>query len=317
MNDMLRILKPANTSCEIHNNILQLSDSPDIVIEGEGDKYIGYEHIGGAYSGIQKYAIEERDKLFADYIAEMTDRGVFLDLACGDGCLTVPCAKNGIRIIAGDISNTMMSILQERAKQNCISLENVLLCRMNALDLPLKDNSVDCVVANSVLHLISNPQKVLDEIYRVLKPGGKFICRDDAPGKEPKLGGEHEKENQMYFQIVNGIYSAYWTELGAQGITAKKYSWKFDRDAACRNMFKSVETKYIQRGTPYFNRLIDIFLPRFLGKGFSDQSAVPDNLHKSVCDKVVSGARGKYGELFDTVGYHGFEDDILITSYVK
>lgn len=317
MNDMLDILKPVNTACTIYNNILQLSDSPDIVIEGEGDKYIGYEHIGYAYSGSQKYVIEGRDQLFADYIAEMTGSGVFLDLACGDGCLTVPCAKHGIRIISGDISNTMMSILQERAKHNRISLDNVLLCRMNALDLPLIDNSVDCVVANSVLHLISNPQKVLDEIHRILKPGGKFICRDDAPGKKPELGVEHEKENQMYFQIVNGIYSAYWKELGEQGIGAKKYSWKFDRDTACRNMFKSVETKYIKRGIPYFNRLIDTFLPRFLGKGFSDQSGVPDNLHKSVCDKVVADARNKYGELFDTVGYHGFEDDILITSYVK
>ena len=48
MNDMLDILKPVNTAFTIYNNILQLSDSPDIVIEGEGDKYIGYEHIGYA-----------------------------------------------------------------------------------------------------------------------------------------------------------------------------------------------------------------------------------------------------------------------------
>ncbi|MDD6094321.1 MAG: class I SAM-dependent methyltransferase [Clostridia bacterium] len=317
MNGMLDIIKSDKTPVTIRNNILQLSDAPDIVIEGDGDKYIGYEHIGGAYSGTQKYVIEERDELFADYIAEMTGNGVFLDLACGDGCLTVPCAKHGIKIIAGDISNTMMSILQERARQNGILLDNVLLCRINALDLPLKDNSIDCVVANSVLHLISNPQKVLDEIYRILKPGGKFICRDDAPGKKDEPDAEHEKDNQMYFQIVNEIYSSYWKELGVLGITAKKYSWKFDRDTACRNMFKSAETEFIKRSTPYFNRLVDMFLPRFLGRGFSDQSGVPDDLHKAVCERIISVTRNKYGELFDTVGYHGFENDILITCYIK
>ncbi len=77
----------------------------DIVINGDGDKYIGYEHIGESYSGNRKYIIEERDRLFANEISAMTENGIFLDLGCGDGCFTVPCASNGTKIIAGDISN--------------------------------------------------------------------------------------------------------------------------------------------------------------------------------------------------------------------
>ncbi len=42
------------------NNIWQLSDMPDIVTTGDGDKYIGYKHIGENYSGNRKYLIEER-----------------------------------------------------------------------------------------------------------------------------------------------------------------------------------------------------------------------------------------------------------------
>ena len=188
---------------------------------------------------------------------------------------------------------------------------------MNALDIPIKDESVDCVIANSVLHLISNPQKVLNEIFRVLKPGGRFVCREDAPGKTPELGENCKAENETYLRIVNEIYSGYWKELNARGIAAKKYSWHFDRDAACRSLFRDVETKRIERNKPYFNRLKDIWLPRFLGRGFSDQVDVPPEVHKEVCDKVISECRSQYGTLFDTIGYHGVEDAMVITSYVK
>lgn len=314
---MEEIFKTSKNDIRVYNNIYQLTDAPDIVISGEGDKYIGYEHIGGAYSGNNKYLIRESDELFADYLAEVTGNGIFLDLACGDGCFTVPCARHGTQIIAGDISNAMMTILQERARRNDVSLENVTLCRMNALEIPLKDESVNCVVANQVLHLISNPQRVIREIYRVLKPGGRFVCKDDRPGKELPIGIEHAEENELCRQITNGIYSAYWSELNAQGVKATKYSWRFDRDEVCKNIFSSREIKIIERGNESFTRIVDKFLPRFIGRGFSDQVDVPPELHKTICDKVVAEYRQKYGETFDSIGHYGVEEDIVITSYVK
>ncbi|MBR6916039.1 MAG: class I SAM-dependent methyltransferase [Clostridia bacterium] len=307
----------ANGEIRVKNGVLQLSDAPDIVTDGDGDKYIGYEEIGEAYSGNAKHLIDEGSALTAEYIAEVTKDGLFLDLGCGDGAVTVPCARLGVRVIAGDISNKMMEILKERAKRNGISLESVTLCRMNALDIPLRDESVDTVVANSVLHLISNPEKVLREIYRVLKPGGRFVCRDDAPDMDRPGAEGFAEENEEYMKTVGEIYEGYWAELGKRGVTAKRYSWRFDRDAACRAMFGSVETKRIERGVPYFNRLVDSFLPRFAGKGFSDQVDVPADLHREVCDRVVGEVREKYGEKFDAVGYHGIEPDMIITSYVK
>lgn len=40
------------------NNIWQIFDMPDIITDGDTDKYIGYEHIGEHYSGGRKYLIE-------------------------------------------------------------------------------------------------------------------------------------------------------------------------------------------------------------------------------------------------------------------
>jgi len=314
---MKNILRIGNKPITIENNILQLTDAPDLVTTGDGDKYIGYEHIGGAYSGNRKYVIEERNSIVADYISDIVGDGVFLDLACGDGALTVPCAKCGIRIIAGDISNGMMMILQERAKRNNVSLENVTLCRMNALTLPIEDESIDCVVANSMLHLISNPQKVLDEIYRVLKKGGSFVCLSDAPARKSIAISEYEKENAEYSRAVGEIYDTYWEELKAYDVFAKRYSWKFDRESACKAMFREVEIKVIERGMPYTERLVDGFLPRFEGRGFSDQVDVPSKIHKVVSDKVVASVREKYGKAFENIAYHVIEEDICIYRYKK
>ncbi len=294
------------------NNIWQLTDMPDMVTSGDGDKYIGYEHIGAAYSGKRKYIIEETDALFANEISKLTG-GVFLDLACGDGCFTVPCAANGTRIIAGDISNNMLSILQHKAKYNNISLDNVTLCRMNALEIPVEDESVDTVVANSVLHLISNPEKVVREIYRVLKKGGLFICKDDAPGRT----NETPFDNSLYYEIVNSMYREYWNELNFLGIYAKKYSWKFDRNSFCEKLFDSKIVQIIEHTKVYDIPLRSGFFARFANRGFSDQAEVPKETHASVLSLVVNKMSALYGENFLDISCKVFEGDIAITTYKK
>ncbi len=295
------------------NNIWQLTDMPDMITNGDGDKYIGYEHIGESYSGNRKYIVEDTDAIFADEISKLTYEGVFLDLACGDGCFTVPCAANGTRIIAGDISNSMLRILQEKAKHNSISLDNVTLCRMNALEIPLADESVDTVVANSVLHLISNPEKVVREIHRVLKKGGVFVCRDDAPGKTP----ETLFDNSLYFEIVNSLYRKYWNRLNAQGIYAKKYSWKFDRSAFCDQLFSRRTEKIIEQNQLYEISLKDEFLPRFISRGFSDQVNVPKDLHDEIVKELLQIIKAKYGYDFFKITFKGIEEDIKIIIFEK
>jgi len=295
------------------NNIWQLTDMLDIVISGDGDKYIGYEHIGESYSGNRKHLIEESDAIFANEICKLNGEGVLLDLGCGDGCLTVPCASNGSSIIAGDISNSMLRILQEKAEHNSISLDTVTLCRINALEIPLADESVDTVVANSVLHLISNPEKVVSEIYRVLKKGGVFVCRDDAPGKTT----ETPFDNSLYFEIVNSMYREYWSRLNAQDVYPKKYSWKFDRNAFCDRLFSIRVEKSIEQNQLYEIPLKDGFLPRFTSRGFSDQVNVPKDLHDEIVTALMQSYKEKYGESFADVALKGIEQDIVITMYHK
>lgn len=300
-------INPSETECV--NSIYQMSDMPNLVIDSEGDNYIGYEHIGEAYSGKNRLVMlpqyVETSKLIAEYVKD----GILLDLGCGDGMYTVPCAKLGMKIIAGDISNRMMSLLMERAAVNSVSLDNVVLCRMNALDIPLKDGSVDCVIANNLLHLISNPEKVVDEIYRVLKKGGVFICFDDAPGK-----GSHD--NTDYEKAVGEVYGRYWEYLGNLGIKGRRYSWKFDRNGYCETKF-SKEERTIKWHSEGVEKVEDFFLPRFSARGFSDQTAVPEKEHKEAVQYALEAADKRFDDDWRKYSVSYTKGDILVTVFKK
>jgi ubiquinone/menaquinone biosynthesis C-methylase UbiE len=295
------------------NGILQLSNDPDMVIEGDGDKYIGYEHIGDSYSGNRKYTIEEQDSIFAYEISKLTGEGVFLDIGCGDGCFSVPVAKYGTKVIAADISNSMLELLKEKANRNAVNLDKTIICRMNALNILLSDNSISTVVCNSVLHLISQPEKVIKEIYRVLKKDGCFICKDDAPSRDMPS----QSDNLKYLEIVNELYSIYWRRLSEYSIYPKKYSWKYDRDAICSSLFSKKEEILLPMQKAFSIKMKDGFLPRFLGRGFSDQVEVPLDLHKTVSNIVLDEMMNKYGNDFSDNAFHGVQTDIIMTVYKK
>jgi ubiquinone/menaquinone biosynthesis C-methylase UbiE len=48
----------------------------------------------------------------------------------------------------------------------------------NAEQLPIEDCAVDRVFANMILHHVDNPFKVIDEMKRILKPGGRLVLTD-------------------------------------------------------------------------------------------------------------------------------------------
>jgi hypothetical protein len=64
-------------------------------------------------------------------------------------------------------------------------------------------------------------------------------------------------------------------------------------------------------------KLSDSFIYRMGGKGFSDQSGVPSDLHKKVFADVMSEFSKKYGDDALNTVYSGYENDVEITVYIK
>jgi arsenite methyltransferase len=104
---------------------------------------------------------------------------VVLDLGCGAGTdLLIAAQMTGSagRVIGVDMTATML----ERARQSAteMGLTNVELHESLIEALPLDDASVDVVISNGVIDLVPDKDAVLDEIDRVLRPGGRLQLAD-------------------------------------------------------------------------------------------------------------------------------------------
>lgn len=301
---------------EYRNNIVQLTDLPDIQIDTTEDYYIGYEHIGKYYMGFESVAkISEKDISIANRIKSLVNNGVLLDLGCGDGLYAIPILSLGVKVIGGDISNGMMCILKEKVKLLMLDISNLTLCRMNAYDIPLCDNSVDAVIANSMLHLNSNPEKIISEIHRVLKVDGLYICFDDAPGKTQSY--DKSFDNSLYSERLGEMHGRYFKYLNDMGIYPVRYSWSFDRNAICRNLFSQVREEVIELPHIKISLPFSVFYNRMKGRGFSDQVAVPDDIHKTVFDKVDMEMRRIYGADYIDIDFLSYQVDVLMTIFIK
>ncbi len=97
-----------------------------------------------------------------------------LDIGCGTGTLLYQILDNKPQVIATglDFSPKMLEVAREKLPKR------VELTQGDAEELPYKDKSFDLVVASDILRYITDPEKVVKEMYRVLKMGGKIILCD-------------------------------------------------------------------------------------------------------------------------------------------
>jgi len=91
-----------------------------------------------------------------------------LEVGCGTGHWTKWFREGlGMRVVGLDLSEGMLAVAKGR-------LPEVPLVRGDATSLPFKDGSFDVVVAVTVLEFVPEPKKVLDEMWRCVRPGGRM-----------------------------------------------------------------------------------------------------------------------------------------------
>ena len=104
----------------------------------------------------------------------LDERWVVGDLGCGTGLLTEALAPCVAKVIGVDESGPMLGAARERLKVR----ENVELRVGTIESLPIDDETLDAAIVFLVAHFITDPSKVMGEIRRVLKPGGKLLIVD-------------------------------------------------------------------------------------------------------------------------------------------
>lgn len=101
-----------------------------------------------------------------------------LDLACGPGIVTCALAQTGAQAVGIDLTPAMIEQARQRADSMGVRAEYYI---GNAMHLPFAAASFDRVVTRYSFHHMLTPEKVLAEMVRVCRPGGRIVVVDATP----------------------------------------------------------------------------------------------------------------------------------------
>jgi len=96
-----------------------------------------------------------------------------LDLGCGDGQLTQRIAASGAHVVGADASAEMVAAACSRG---------IDAVQAPAELLPYADAQFDAVFSNAALHWVRDQDAMMNQVHRVLKPGGRFVAEMGGHG---------------------------------------------------------------------------------------------------------------------------------------
>ncbi len=122
-------------------------------------------------------------------------RGFILDFGCGSGRFSDLLARRCKFLLGLEITHQMLLLAKDESR--CSNSGFVLF---DGLNLPIKERKSDVVVSINVLQYISDDselKKVLSEVQKSLKPGGKFICIEQVT--QNKKRWQRDKKTYLHF----------------------------------------------------------------------------------------------------------------------
>jgi len=133
--------------------------------------------MAGDFGKIAKVNVREAE----DFVSrlDVPPGAQVLDLACGTGNLAIPLARRGASVIGVDIAPNLLEQARERA-----AAEGLDICfeEGDAEQLPYPDATFDAVVTMFGAMFAPQPERVVAECARVLKPGGLLAMANWTPG---------------------------------------------------------------------------------------------------------------------------------------
>lgn len=144
--------------------------------------------------------------------AEILKGKVILELGCGSGKDTIVLSDYAETLVSGDLAPKSES-------------QGAVLVLDHSKQLPFENGSFDAVVASLCLHYfrIKKTKEIIEEISRVLKPQGIFVCRVNSY-KDENYGAVGYPEVELGLYNVNGEHKRFFEEQEIRSLWAQGYS---------------------------------------------------------------------------------------------
>ena len=174
----------------------------DYIVSQKAYKGIGMEGFTAKwYASLTLKSLDEFKSLAQRIAGEIPARSQVLEVAPGPGYFAIELAGLGAYQITGvDISNTFVQIARRNAKAAGVDVD---FRQGNAANLPFAGKSFDFLLCRAAFKNFTEPVRALQEMYRVLKPGGRALIIDLRSDASPESIAE-AVEN-MHLGPVNRV----------------------------------------------------------------------------------------------------------------
>jgi ubiquinone/menaquinone biosynthesis C-methylase UbiE len=228
-----------------------------VIKSSEQSAYLDFEQIEkllGTFPEVAKYEYDEQAchhrgeerALFLSILFPNASTKKILELGCSDAMTSVALKRKGFESIALDIVDQRLELAKNA---------DVPFIQSPAETMPLENNSVDFVFSYNALEHFTDPQKVLIEIHRILRPDGYVYIDFDPLYFSPRGLHAYRKINIPYLQILfkaedlqryTEKKELHWDELPyVNAYTITKF----------RSMFESLNDKFANKK---YEEILDI-----------------------------------------------------------
>jgi ubiquinone/menaquinone biosynthesis C-methylase UbiE len=170
-----------------------------------------FERVAGDWDAMRLAYYDERVIEKMAEVSGIGESSQVADVGTGTGFVAAGLAPRVERVIGIDNAPAMLEVARENLR--ALGASNVELVVGEASRLPLEDGAVDAAFANMVLHHAEDPEAMLREMARVVRPGGTVAITDEVAHPYAWMREEHA---DVWLGFERGQVGRYFAALGLE-----------------------------------------------------------------------------------------------------